>query len=118
MQRTDPPTGPWQDVAADRMGPMPGGENLLVVVDYYSCFFEVVVMKSTTTPRIIAALMDIFAQFRFPYTLKTDNGAEFVSGEFEGFHHLSGHKGMERGKTEQDTVEVNEDYSRGRKKVE
>ena len=33
--------GSWQDVAADLMGSMPGGENLLVVVDYYSCFFEV-----------------------------------------------------------------------------
>ena len=108
MQRTEPPTGPWQDVAADLMGPMPGGENLLVVVDYYSRFFEVVVMKSTTTPRIIAALMDIFARFGFPYTLKTDNGSQFVNGEFEGFlkecglniesHHLSGHKRMERWK--------------------
>ena len=65
MQRTEPPTGLWQDVAADLMGPMPGGENLLVVADYYIRFFEVVVMKSTTTPRIIDALMDIFARFGF-----------------------------------------------------
>ena len=36
MQRTEPPTGPWQDVATDLMGPMPIGENLLVVFDYYS----------------------------------------------------------------------------------
>ena len=43
-------------------------------------FFEVVVMKSTTTHRINAALMDIFARFGFPYMLKTDNGAQFVSG--------------------------------------
>ena len=67
------------------MGPMPGCENLLVVVDYYSRFFDVVVMKSITTPRIIAALLDIFARFGFPYNLKTDNGAQFLSGEFEGF---------------------------------
>ena len=85
MQRTEPPTGPWQDVAADLIGPMLNGKNLSVVVDYYSCFFEVVVMKSTTTPGIIAALMDIFPRFGFPFTLKTDNGAQFMSGEFEGF---------------------------------
>ena len=60
--------GPWDDVAADLMEPMPSGENLLVVVDNYSRFFEVVVMKSTTTPRIIAALTHIFARFRFPCT--------------------------------------------------
>ena len=90
MQRTEPPTGSWQDVTADLMGPMPSGENLLVVVDYYSRFFEVVVMKSTSTPRIIATLMDIFARFGFPYTLKTDNWAQFVSGEFEGFRQECG----------------------------
>ena len=37
--------GPWQDVAIDLMEPMPGGENLLVVVDYYSRFFDAVVRK-------------------------------------------------------------------------
>ena len=79
MQTTEPPTEPWQNVAVNLMGPLPGGENLLVDVDYYSRFFEVV-MKSTTTHRIIAALMDIFARFGFPYMLKTDNGAQFVSG--------------------------------------
>ena len=62
--------GPWQDVAADQMGLMPGEGNLLVVVNYYSRFFEVVVMKSTATPRIIAAMVDIFARFGFPYNLK------------------------------------------------
>ena len=67
-------------MAVNLMGPLPGGENLLVDVDYYSRFFELVVMKSTTTHRIIAALMDIFARFGFPYILKTDNGAQFVGG--------------------------------------
>ena len=34
------PTGPWQDCAADLLGPLPGGENMLLVVDYYSRFYE------------------------------------------------------------------------------
>jgi len=34
MQRVEPPTGPWQDVAIDVLGPLPSGEGLLVVVDY------------------------------------------------------------------------------------
>ena len=42
-----------------------------MVADYYSRFFEVVVMKSTSCPRITAAVMDIFARFGSPYTLKT-----------------------------------------------
>ena len=40
MQRTEPPTGPWQDVAIDMMGPLPTGENMLVIVDYYSRFSD------------------------------------------------------------------------------
>jgi len=28
MQRTEPPTGPWRDLAADLMGPIPSGESL------------------------------------------------------------------------------------------
>lgn len=50
--RVEPPTGPWQDVAIDVLGPLPSGESLLVVVDYYSRFFEVVIMHSTTSQRL------------------------------------------------------------------
>ena len=38
MKRVKPPTGPWQDIAIDLMGPLHTGESLLVVVDYYSRF--------------------------------------------------------------------------------
>ena len=41
MKRVKPPTGPWQDIAIDLMGPLPTGESLLVVVDYYSRLYEV-----------------------------------------------------------------------------
>jgi transposase InsO family protein len=54
-------------------------------VDYYSRFYEVVVMRSTTTQRVIAALSDIFARFGFPHSLKSDNGPQFVSEEFRRY---------------------------------
>ena len=41
MQRTILPLGPWIDIVADLLAPMPSGEHLLVVVDYYSRYFEV-----------------------------------------------------------------------------
>ena len=85
MRRTEMPTGPWQDIAVDLMGPMPTGESLLVVVDYYSRYYEVVIMHSTTSRRIINALNEIFARYGFPHSLKSDNGAQFVSEEFERF---------------------------------
>ena len=85
MQRVEPPTGPWQDVAVDLLGPLPTGENLLVIVDYYSRFYEVVIMQSTRADKVIDALRPIFARYGYPFTLKSDNGPQFVSAEFEKF---------------------------------
>ena len=59
MQEIEPPSGPWQDVAIDVLGPIPSGENLLVVVDYYSRFFEVVVMRTTTFQKIYTVWQSI-----------------------------------------------------------
>ena len=63
MKRNEPPSGPWQDVAADLRGPMPTGESLLVVVDYYSHYYEVVIMHSSTTEKIVDALSCISTRF-------------------------------------------------------
>jgi len=40
MQRTKLPDGPWIHLAANLLGPLPNGDYLLVVVDYYSRFFR------------------------------------------------------------------------------
>ena len=90
MKRTEPPSGPWQDVAVHLMGPMPTGESLLVVVDYYSRYYEVVIMYSTTTEKIVDALSSIFARFSFPYSLKSDNVPQFLSEDFQTFLQESG----------------------------
>ena len=70
MARAYPPSGLWQDCAADILGPLPSGENLLVVVDYYSRYFEVVILRSTTSAKVIDSLKPIFAQFGVSHTLK------------------------------------------------
>ena len=84
MARTVP-NAPWQDLAADLLGPLPSGHSILVVVDYYSRFYEVAVMKSTTSEQLINAIEPMFVRFGVPCTLKTDNGSNFVSNEFEEF---------------------------------
>ena len=89
MKRTEPPSGPWQDVAVDLMGPMPTGESLLVVVDYYSRYYEVVIMHSTTT-EIVDALSSIFARFGFLHSLNSDNDPQFLSEDFQTFLQESG----------------------------
>ena len=57
MQCVEPLTGPWQDVAVDLMGSLPTEESLLVVVDYYSRFYEVGILRSTTVDKVIDFLV-------------------------------------------------------------
>ena len=85
MLRVRFPTVAWQDCCADLLGPLPSGENLLLVVDYYSRYFEVVIMNSTVSTKIIEAMSTIFARFGVPQSLRTDNGPQFVSEEFTSF---------------------------------
>ena len=73
--------GPWQDLAVDLMGPLPSGHSLLVIVDYYSRFYEVEVMQSTTTDKIIDRLAHTFCRHGLPNTIKSDNGSQFKSNE-------------------------------------
>jgi len=40
MARAFMPCGPWEDCAADILGPLPKGESLLVVVDYFSRYLR------------------------------------------------------------------------------
>ena len=83
LKRTEMPTQPWQDLAVDLLGPLPTGEYLLVVVDYFSRFFEVSVTKSVTSGKMISCLEVMFATHGLPLSIKTDNGPQFVSEEFE-----------------------------------
>ena len=85
MVRTDLPSGPWQDLAADLLGPLPSGDFIFVVVDYYSRYFEVEMLRSTTSEKIISCLSKIFLTHGLPLTLRTDNGPQFVSKEVENY---------------------------------
>ena len=85
MCRTPLPDGPWQHLAADLLGPLPNGQNVFVVVDYYSRHFEVHLLKSVTSTKLIHSLDDIFASHGLPVSLKTDNAQCFVSQEFKNF---------------------------------
>ena len=85
MQRVEPPTGPWQDVAVDLMGPLPTGESLLVVMDYYSCFYKVGILWSKIVDILIDFLGPMFTRYGYPFSVKSDNGPQFVSQVFKDF---------------------------------
>ena len=61
-----------------------------VQIHYYIRFLEVAFMKSTISAKIIEALTPMFARFGFPFSLRTDNGPQFVSEEFEAFLRTNG----------------------------
>lgn len=72
-------------LAADLLRPMPGGEYLLVVVDYYSRYFEIDVLKSVTSEKVVASMDCMFTTHGLPLSVKTDNGPQFVSDRFETY---------------------------------
>lgn len=76
---------PWINLAADLMGPLPLGEYVLVVVDYYSRYFEVDILTSVTPTKVIECLEKILCTHGLSQSLKTDNGTQLVSDEFERF---------------------------------
>ncbi|KAL1462012.1 hypothetical protein MTO96_043276, partial [Rhipicephalus appendiculatus] len=72
---------PWDTVGIDLF--MLEGKEYVVVVDYYSPFFELEQLKRTTTKDIALVLEPIFARFGVPRTIRTDNGPQFTSTEFK-----------------------------------
>ena len=85
MHRVVPPSGSWQGCACNVLGPLPSGEYIFVIVDYCSRYHEVAALKSKTTEKVISKLIPIFAHFGLPLTLRTDNGPQFISNEFEQY---------------------------------
>ena len=85
LSNADLPRQPWEEVAVDQMGPLPSDEHLLVLVDYYSRWMEVDVIRSTTSKTIIHCLNAQFARHGLPRGLRTDNGPNLVSKKVEEY---------------------------------
>ena len=88
IRSTSLPDGPWQDLAVDLMGPLPSGHSLLVIVDYYGRFYEVEVMQSTTTEKIIDRLADTFCRHGLSNTIKCPDLQENVGAAPEPSRNL------------------------------
>ncbi len=83
IRTTSLPSGPWRDLAVDLLGPLATGDSILVVIDYYSRYYEVSIMKTTVTSKIIESLEEIFSRHGLPESLTTDNRPQFVAAEFK-----------------------------------
>ena len=85
LMPTELPQGKWQDLSLDLLGPMPHGEYLLVVVDYYTRYYEVEILTSIVASQIILRLERILAVHGLPVSITSDNGPQFRSEEFEKY---------------------------------
>ncbi|XP_055699602.1 uncharacterized protein K02A2.6-like [Phlebotomus papatasi] len=85
MIRRELPVGPWIDLAIDYLGPLPSGEYLLVVIDYFSRYKEIEITNKITARETILRLDKIFTRLGYPRTITLDNAKQFVSSELEEY---------------------------------
>ena len=79
LNMTTLPTGPWVSLSIDFCGPLPSGEYLLTIINEYSRYPMVQVVRSTSADTVIPCIETVFAMFGYPETIKSDNGAPFRS---------------------------------------
>ena len=77
------PDRPWQVLAAD-LFVLPQGK-FVVLVDYYSKYFELTQLKDGTSATVINCLQQHMSRHGIPEILYSDNGPEFSSLEFRQF---------------------------------
>ena len=80
-----PAMAPGIQWAIDITGPFWNGRNLVVLLDSFSSYPEVLDTKDITSGTIKRWLGDIFARYGNPSGLLSDNGPQFTSTEFKKF---------------------------------
>ena len=82
MTLTETPARNWQKLATDLKGPLPSGENILVVINYKTKYPVTAVLRKTTSEDIIYQLEKMFG---YPETIVSDNGPQFTSNIIENY---------------------------------
>ena len=74
------PEHPRQKVATDLFDWK--GQEFVLVVDYFSRYCEIGVLRKSTSPEVISDLKAIFARHSIPETVISDNGPQYSSAGF------------------------------------
>ena len=77
------PEYPWQNCATDVF--TLDGEDYLLIVDYYSHYFEVEKLSNTKTISVIKKMKCWFSRHGIPMKLVSDNASYYTSAEFQTF---------------------------------
>ena len=83
MLSDDIPARPWQKVGCDIF--QLHNKQYLVLVDYYSNFFEINLLKNIGKLGVVDIMREHFARYGIPNTLISDNGPQFTSEVFANF---------------------------------
>ena len=81
LQPHELPSRPWEKVGGDLFEL--AGQTFLIMVDYWSNYFEIAELHKETSLSVIAQFKVQFARHGIPSVVMTENGPEFASREFE-----------------------------------
>lgn len=79
----DVPKLPWERVGIDLFSHQ--GKEFIIIVDFFSFYFEVQEMTSTNATAVKNFCMKVFATHGLPVSLVSDNGPPFASYDFRVF---------------------------------
>ena len=86
LQMSKLPKAPWTELSIDfGLAPTGSNEYLLVLIDDYSRFPVVELVRSTSSNAVTPCLDKIFAEYGIPEVLRSDNGPPFNSYDFNEF---------------------------------
>ncbi|XP_040357348.1 uncharacterized protein K02A2.6 [Ixodes scapularis] len=77
------PNLPWQLVGLDLF--YHNNRTFLIIVDFYSFFFEIKELRQSTASLVVSACAEVFATHGIPAKLYSDNGPPFNSYNFKDF---------------------------------
>lgn len=83
LQPHDVPSRPWAKVAVDLFHL--NGQQYLLIVDYFSGFWEVEPLPSTLLSDVIKKMKMHFVRYSMPDVVVSDNGPQFAAQEFQCF---------------------------------
>ena len=83
MRPTKLPERPWQQLGLDLFEL--NGDKYLIAVDYYSRWFDVVLLKRIDSDSVVRVLKNMFSTFGIPDVVKSDGGLQFNSMLFRKF---------------------------------
>lgn len=78
------PTHPWEKVGVDLFDFC--GSKYLIIVDYYSKFFETILLSNAISQTIIKHFKSVFSRQGIPSQLISDGGPPFSSKELNEFY--------------------------------